>query len=177
MKETDKTIMAAVKFVVAREGMDGLSTRSLGREAGVNSGLMYHYFNTVNEVKVKAFCLEWQGFVDSVLQCIDDVEDIPFSRRDKIRLCFHRIRKELLEQQERTVFLSAFRSSSLFPEAAEEYERQLDRMADRLELLFPDDESCRLSLRCLLAILLDSAAAAVQPPEEPLFELWYRLIS
>ena len=168
MKNTDLEILASVKTVAAENGLAGITSRRLGRAAGVNSGLIYHYFESMEQVLQKAFCMEWQGFIDSVLANIADVEDIPFSLRDKARLCFHRLRRELLAQRERTLYICAYRSSNRFQDAAACYEAQLDRVANKLEPMLD-----RLTLRCLLSLLLDSAA--LDQPEEPLFALWYRL--
>lgn len=45
-----KTILEAALDVVARQGMDGTTTRHIAERAGISVGTLYHYFNDKNDV-------------------------------------------------------------------------------------------------------------------------------
>ena len=50
MQDSKNGLLDGVKTTVAKFGLVDFSTRKLSEVTGINNGLIYHYFNSIEEV-------------------------------------------------------------------------------------------------------------------------------
>ncbi|HPF99344.1 MAG TPA: TetR/AcrR family transcriptional regulator [Kiritimatiellia bacterium] len=66
--EQRQRILDAAVTVFSRKGVKGATTRLLGREAGVNSALIYYYFENKHTMFVEAIRMVLGGFLDHLAE-------------------------------------------------------------------------------------------------------------
>ena len=76
-----RMILDAAVRVFARQGFHHCRVSDVADEAGVAYGLVYHYFNSKEEILNTLFLERWQIMLDAITQ-IDSHE---VSARDKLR--------------------------------------------------------------------------------------------
>jgi len=78
-----RTILDAAIHVFARRGFHHCRVSDVADEAGVAYGLVYHYFDSKEEILNTLFLERWQIMLDAIRE-IDERQDIP--ARDKLYL-------------------------------------------------------------------------------------------
>jgi TetR/AcrR family fatty acid metabolism transcriptional regulator len=78
-----RLILDAAITVFARKGFHHCRVSDVADEAGVAYGLVYHYFNSKEEILNTLFTERWQLMLDAIIE-IDGQEDVP--ARDKLYL-------------------------------------------------------------------------------------------
>jgi len=74
---TDKTkvILDAAIQVFADKGYFGARVSDIAKEAGIAYGLVYHYFNSKEELLISIFKTRWTNFIDALENAIATEED------------------------------------------------------------------------------------------------------
>ena len=75
-----RQILDAAVRVFARQGFHACRVSDIAREAGVAYGLVYHYFNSKDEVLNKLFIERWS----LLLQAIEEIDSRPVAPREKL---------------------------------------------------------------------------------------------
>ena len=75
-----RLILDAAVRVFARRGFNGCRVSDIADEAGVAYGLVYHYFQSKDEVLDTLFLERWE----LMLAAIDEIDAQPISARDKL---------------------------------------------------------------------------------------------
>jgi TetR/AcrR family transcriptional regulator, fatty acid metabolism regulator protein len=75
-----RAILDAAVRVFARQGFHTCRVSDIADEAGVAYGLVYHYFDSKDEVLNTLFLERWQVMIDAIVEL--DVRDVP--ARDKL---------------------------------------------------------------------------------------------
>ena len=75
-----RQILDAAIRVFARQGFHACRVSDIAREAGVAYGLVYHYFNSKDQVLNELFVERWS----LLLQAIEEVDARPIAPRDKL---------------------------------------------------------------------------------------------
>jgi TetR/AcrR family transcriptional regulator, fatty acid metabolism regulator protein len=78
-----RQILDAAVRVFARTGFHACRVADIADEAGVAYGLVYHYFNSKEEVLNELFTERWS----LLLVAIDEVDTKPISAREKLDAC------------------------------------------------------------------------------------------
>ena len=78
-----RMILDAAITVFARQGFHACRVSDVADEAGVAYGLVYHYFDSKEEILNTLFTERWQLMLDAIVQ-IDEAQDVP--ARDKLYL-------------------------------------------------------------------------------------------
>src|SRR5256884_4744721 len=78
-----RQILDAAIRVFARQGFHACRVSDVADEAGVAYGLVYHYFQSKEEIMATLFTERWQIMLDAIAE-IDRTQDIP--ARDKLYL-------------------------------------------------------------------------------------------
>ena len=76
-----RLILDAAIRVFARQGFHHCRVSDVADEAGVAYGLVYHYFNSKEEILNTLFLERWQLMLDAIV-AIDETQDVP--ARDKL---------------------------------------------------------------------------------------------
>ena len=75
-----RVILDAAVRVFARQGFHTCRVSDIADEAGVAYGLVYHYFQSKDEVLDTLFLERW----GAMLAAIDEVDALPISAREKL---------------------------------------------------------------------------------------------
>ena len=79
--DTRRVILDAAITVFARQGFHHCRVSDVADEAGVAYGLVYHYFDSKEEILNELFLERWQIMLDAIAE-IDRLEEVP--ARDKL---------------------------------------------------------------------------------------------
>lgn len=164
MKDSKTALLDAVKTTVSLYGLEDFSTRKLADTAGINNGLIYHYFKNKEDLLLTAYCRENGSIFTAITHNLEEIHGIPFTFRDKARLSFHRTWREFLSDPDRLTFCNRYYHSIYFNAAAEFHEEQLTILTTRLGRFFPSKESCAQTMYSLMVILYDSAQRIIGDP-------------
>lgn len=61
---TKDKVVEAVLFIIATEGMSGVTTRKICEKAGIAKGTLYHHFNNIEDVLMQSFDIISQKMID-----------------------------------------------------------------------------------------------------------------
>lgn len=108
-------------------GLDRLTSRDIGTSIGVASGLVHHYFSSMDELIVEAFAQFATAEYDEMRSVIGPLPALP-------ALCALVARQLTLSSRTARIWMSAWVAAPRRPELAEEVDRQmvvgLDVLAD-----------------------------------------------
>ncbi|MFE9600106.1 TetR/AcrR family transcriptional regulator [Streptomyces hokutonensis] len=108
-------------------GLDRLTSRDIGTSIGVASGLVHHYFSSMDELIVEAFAQFATAEYDEMRSVIGPLPALP-------ALCALVARQLTLPSRTARIWMSAWVAAPRRPELAEEVDRQmvvgLDVLAD-----------------------------------------------
>ncbi len=82
-KERKEQIMRAAIKVFAANGFKQTKVSLIAKEAGISHGLVYHYFNSKEEVLYES--LEWAVRLDETRKYLNELSESPLSPLEKIR--------------------------------------------------------------------------------------------
>ena len=82
-KERKEQIMRAAIKVFAANGFKQTKVSLIAKEAGISHGLVYHYFNSTEEVLYES--LEWAVRLDETRKYLNELSESPLSPLEKIR--------------------------------------------------------------------------------------------
>jgi AcrR family transcriptional regulator len=110
-------------------GLDRLTSRDIGASVGVASGLVHHYFSSMDELIMEAFAQFATAEYDEMRSIVGSLPALP-------ALCALVARQLNLPSRNARIWMSAWVAAPRRPELAEEVDRQmvvgLDVLADLL---------------------------------------------
>lgn len=183
MNQSREQLLDAVKKAVARFGISGMTTRKLAEAAGINDGLIYHYFDDKESIFKEAYERESNAIFLPMLEYIRELRDVSLPFRDKARLYYHRTWRELLSDPDRMLFVDRYYHSAKFSQSKEHHEKQVALLVEELEVHFESREVCVQMMYALMTQLYDSAVRVVEgqtddtpETEEMTFSIFWGLL-
>lgn len=161
-----------------------MTTRKLAETAGINDGLIYHYFDDKESIFKEAYERESNAIFLPMLEYIRELRDVSIPFPDKARLYFHRTWRELLSDADRMLFVDRYYHSTKFSQSREHHEKQVALLLEELEEHFESREVCIQMMYALMTQLYDSAVRVVEgqtddtpETEELSFSIFWGLLS
>jgi AcrR family transcriptional regulator len=137
-----RELVRAAWRVVGRDGLDGLTTRAVAREAGWSTGVLAHYFDNREELLLAAFRLVFE-------EAMQRMQDALAAEPDPMRALTNALLEAIpLTTRQRTeaivwfTFLGlAAGQPALHAEAQARYGLWLDLIEQAVQAVFPDRQS------------------------------------
>lgn len=184
MQDSKNGLLDGVKTTVAKFGLIDFSTRKLSEVTGINNGLIYHYFNSIEEVLLLAYCKENGAIFNAMIHQIDEIHNAPLDFEMKLRLWFHKTWREFLSDPDRLEFCTAYYHSIYFKSAEDFHAEQLKKLIERYGSYFKTENECVQTMYSLLTLLYDSAKRVIDgsspdtpETEDTTFTLFYGMLS
>lgn len=149
---------------VAKYGMKDVSTRSISSDAGVNDAYIYRCFRDKEDLLMQAYLLENEKFMRHVLRRMDIVwqQMAAYTLQERCWMVFHEAWRYLIDTPDVCRFFMYYYHSPNFEKyAQEQYQMQLDVLAENVPNLFDTMEDAKHFLYAQLALLNSFALQVV----------------
>lgn len=159
-----ENLVEAVKPVVAKYGISGVTTRNLAKAANVSDSNIYRFFPSRNDLLFEAYRRTSGEMTDRLIAEIDELK----SRHGEIKLidCARRVYMKawryLVDDPDMCLFHSFYFNSIEFcGKAVEFHDAQTKQLTEHMSWLFNSEEDATRCLYNIFSMLYSSARLAV----------------
>ena len=176
-------LMDAAIAVVARDGLDKLTTRSIASECDLHDTYIYRYFIDKEDLLKRAFVREDQKMVDMMMKGLEPSEIEGLDFRERLRRLWMPAWEYLLDHPDNCKFYVRYYYSVHFEkDAMEEFNENNDELKKKFQGIFFSDIDVELLFHYNIDTMLHlgmRVATGEIPNEENLkneiFELMYSI--
>ena len=175
-------LMDSTVKIVARDGLDKLTTRSIASECGLHDTYIYRYFLDKEDLLMRTFLREDKALTNHMLEQIRgaDLEGTHF--REKLELIWIPTWRLLIENPEMCKFYVRYYYSTYFEDATEEFRHENREIMDVFKKFFDADFDVEMlyhyNIDTMLHMAMRVAIGEMENNEElekEVFELIYSI--
>ena len=175
-------LMDATVQVVAREGLEKLTTRSIASECDLHDTYIYRYFLSKEDLLKRTFLREDKLLNDIILERMKNTDLSEMHFREKLELIWFDTWKLFVENPEKCKFYVRYYYSPYFQDAVEEYKEENKELLKRFKSFFDTDMDVEIlyhyNIHTLLHMAMRVATGELEKTEkvkEEIFELIYSI--
>ena len=153
--------------LVAERGIGDISTKNIGLVSGINEAYIYRYFESKEDLLVKAFSYVDNGFLGMILENHPILQYESVEYEERCRLLFNACWRFIRSHPRKLVFYVRYYYFAFFEKySAQEHERRYAVLMEKMQPAFPDSVSVSMLLHYILDNLLGMAVKHLNDPEE-----------
>ena len=159
---TRKALIDSAVCVVARDGIENTTTKSIAKEAGINEAYIYRCFNNKEDLLRSAFHSEDVRFLDMLLKNIPLLHKKGASLEEKSFALWSAVWRFVLKKPDDCIFYIRYYYSSYFTKyAKEEHDKFFKVLTKKGRKVFCDDTHVGMLLHQIFDTMLLKASRVI----------------
>ena len=158
LDETRRKLIDGTIHVIAREGLDGASTKQIGIATATNEAYIYRCFEDKEDMFAKAFASLDDELLAVTMKHVElmYMQEMEFELR--CRFYFSAVWKCLLEDRDGCLtYMRYFYSPYFTKYSAEDHKKRFELLLDKFSPAFKDEADVWMILNHILNVMLDFA--------------------
>ena len=158
LDETRRKLIDGTIHVIAREGLDGASTKQIGIATATNEAYIYRCFEDKEDMFAKTFAFLDDEFVAKALQHVEVMYMQDMEYEIRCRFYFSAMWKFLLGNRDKCLTYIRYYYSPYFTKySLEDHQRRFLPIVNKFRDAFKDEAEVWLILNHILNVMLDFA--------------------
>lgn len=156
--DTRRRLIDGTIHVIARDGLDKATTKSIGEETSINQAYIYRNFEDKEDMFAKAFDRMDEELLSKAMQHIEIMYLQSMEYEMRCRFYFSAIWKLLLEDRDECIAYVRYYYSPYFTKySAETHKCRFKPLVDKFTDAFKDEADVWMILNHILNVMLDFA--------------------
>ena len=154
-EELRRRLIDGTIHVIAKDGIDKATTKSIGSETGVNEGYIYRYFTDKEDLFVQMFRTLDEELASKTMQHVSVMYMVDMDFETRCRFYFMAVWQFLLSGRDKCLaFIRYFYSPYFAKYSAEEHERRYAPLVSKFKGAFRDEANVWMILSHILSTML-----------------------
>ena len=166
--------------VIARDGLEKATTKSIGEETSINQAYIYRYFDDKEDMFSKAFDVLDEDLLATTMKYIDVMYMTSLDFKMRSRFYFSAVWECLLEDRDECIaYVRYFYSPYFIKYSAKTHEKRFEPLLNKLRPAFKDEADVWMILNHMLNVMLDFAIKVhnqLMPDDEIYAEHVFRVV-
>lgn len=166
--------------VIARDGLEKATTKSIGEETSINQAYIYRHFDDKEDMFSKAFDVLDEDLLATTMKYIDVMYMTSLDFKMRSRFYFSAVWECLLEDRDECIaYVRYFYSPYFIKYSAKTHEKRFEPLLNKLRPAFKDEADVWMILNHMLNVMLDFAIKVhnqLMPDDEIYAEHVFRVV-